>query len=103
MLHIVLTAMLAAAGLVDAVKAGDRAAALAMIQQKVNVNTPEPDGTTALHWAVQKDDLDLVERLIKAGADVKAKNDYGSTPMSEAALNGNAAIMARLLKAGADV
>src|SRR5215468_11063663 len=82
-----------AAGLVDAVKSGDRAAALALLQQKVNVNAPESDGTTALHWAVQRDDLDLVERLIKAGANVNAKNDYGSSPMSEAALNANVAIL----------
>src|SRR5438132_4524781 len=84
MLNIVLTMLLAAVGLVDAVKSGDRSAALALLQQKVNVNTPESDGTTALHWAVQKDDVDLVDRLIKAGANVKAKNDYGSTPMAEA-------------------
>src|SRR5215510_7918262 len=103
MLSIVFTMLLAAVGLVDAVKSGDRSAALALLQQKVNVNTPEADGTTALHWAVQRDDVDLVERLIKAGANVNAKNDYGSTPMSEAALNGNAAVIDRLLKAGADV
>jgi ankyrin repeat protein len=102
MLNIVLTLLLAA-GLVDAVRTGDRATALALIQQKVNVNTPESDGTTALHWAVTKNDLDLVERLIKAGANANAENDYGSTPMSEAALNGNVAIMDRLLKAGANV
>ena len=103
MLSIAFTMLLAAVGLVDAVKSGDRMAALALLQQKINVNAPEADGTTALHWAVQRDDLDLVERLIKAGANVNAKNDYGSTPMSEAALNGNVAIIDRLLKAGADV
>src|SRR5499427_7658977 len=103
MLSIVFTMLLAAVGLVDAVKSGDRTAALALLQQKVNVNSAEADGTTALHWAVQRDDLDLVERLIKAGANVNAKNDYGSTPMSEAALNGNVPIIDRLLKAGADV
>ena len=95
--------MAGAAGLVDAVKSGDRAAALALLQQKVNVNTPESDGTTALHWAVQRDDADLVDRLIKAGANVNAKNNYGSTPMSEAAINGNVGILDRLLKSGADV
>ena len=100
---IILVMLLAAAGLVDAVKSGDRAAALALLQQKVNVNTPESDVTTALHWAVQKDDADLVDRLIKAGANVNAKNDYGSTPMSEAAINGNVAIIDTLLKAGANV
>jgi ankyrin repeat protein len=89
--------------LVDAVKSRDRAAALAMLQQKVNVNAPEVDGTTALHWAVQQNDLDLVERLIRAGANVKAKNDYGSTPMSEAAIVGNPVMLDKLLKAGADV
>jgi ankyrin repeat protein len=103
MTTIVLAVLLAAAGLVDAVKSGDRAAALVFLQQKVNVNVAESDGTTALHWAVQKDDADLVDRLIKAGANVNARNDYGSTPMSEAAINGNVAIIDRLLKAGANV
>jgi ankyrin repeat protein len=91
------------APLVDAVKARDRAAVLKLIEQRVNVNSPEPDGTTALHWAVHQDDVDLAERLIKAGANVKASNDYGSTPMSEAAMVGNAAMIEKLLKAGADV
>ncbi len=103
MLGAVLTILLAAVPLVDAVKSGDRAAALKMIEQRVDVNTPEPDGTTALHWAVHQNDLDLVERLIRAGANARAKNDYGATPMSEAAVLGNAAIIERLLKAGADV
>ena len=67
------------------------------------MNAPEADGTTALHWAVQQDDLDLVERLIRAGANVKAKNDYGATPMSEAAIVGNPAVIEKLLNAGTDV
>src|SRR5688572_7670418 len=95
--------LLAAAPLVDAVKAGDRAAAIAMIERRVDVNAAEADGTTALHWAVQRNDLDLVERLIRAGANAKAKNEYGASPMSEAAVIGNAAVLERLLKAGADV
>lgn len=93
----------AAAPLVDAVKSGNRAAALALLDQRVDVNTPEPDGTTALHWAVHQNDLDLTERLLRAGANVNAKNDFGVTPMSEAALVGNGALLERLLKAGADV
>src|SRR5262245_5736533 len=89
--------------LVDAVKSGDRSAALAMIERKVDVNAAEPDGTTALHWAVQRDDLELVERLLRAGASVKVRNEFGATPMSEAAIVGNAALIERLLAAGADV
>ena len=94
MLNIILTMLLAGdLPLVDVVKSGDRAAALAMIEQRVNVNTPEADGTTALHWAIHQTDLELADRLIRAGANVKAKNNYGATPMSEAALLGNAAIL----------
>src|SRR5438105_358286 len=103
MLSIVMTALLAAVPLVDAIKSGDRTAALALLQQKANVNMAEPDGTTALHWAVEREDPDMVDRLIKAGATVNAKNDYGATPMSEAALSGNVKIMEKLLVAGADV
>src|SRR5688500_1183679 len=95
--------LLAAAPLVDAVKAGDRAAAIAMIERRVDVNAAEADGTTALHWAVQRNDLDLVERLIRAGANAKAKNEYSASPMSEAAVSGNAAGTWKMIKCGAEV
>jgi ankyrin len=92
-----------AAPLVDAVKSGDRTAALALIEQRADVNAPEADGTTALHWAVHHNDLDLATRLIRAGATVNARNDYGATPMSEAAVAADAAMIEQLLAAGADV
>ena len=93
----------AASPLVEAVKSGNRDAALALVAQRVDVNAPEPDGTTALHWAVQRNDLELVSRLIRAGAKVNAKNDYGATPMSEAAIVASAPLLGALLEAGADV
>ena len=93
----------AASPLAEAVKSGDRAAALALLAKRADVNAPEADGTTALHWAVNRDDLDLVNRLLRAGANVKASNDFGVTPMSEAAVVGNVTMIARLLDAGADV
>ena len=66
------------------------------------MNTPEADGTTALHWAVREDDLDLADTLIRAGADAKAANRYGVTAIYLACVNGNAAMIERLLKAGVD-
>jgi len=103
MLTISLLALLAAAPLVDAVKSGDRAAAITLIAQRADVNAPEVDGTTPLHWAVHHGDLELAQRLIRAGAKVNVKNDYGSTPMAEAAILGRADLLEALLKAGADV
>ena len=44
----------------------------------------------------------MADRLIRAGADVKAANRYGVTPLSLACINGNAAMIEKLLKAGAD-
>lgn len=88
--------------LADAIKDGDRAGALALLRQKMDVNVPEADGTTALHWAVRQDDRELVERLIKAGANVKAANRYGVTPLYLACVNGSAAVIGKLLDAGAD-
>jgi uncharacterized protein len=67
-----------------------------------DANSADPDGTTALHWAVQMDRLDLVEALISAGAKVKVANRWGVTPLALAVTNGNAGIAQALLKAGAD-
>lgn len=86
----------------DAVMNGDRDFLRSLPADRDSVNAPQPDGTTALHWAVRRDDMAAVEALIKAGADVKAANRYGVTPMNLAATNGNAAIIRRLLDAGVD-
>jgi ankyrin repeat protein len=88
--------------LVDAVKAVDKAAVRALLAQRVDVNAPQPDGTTALHWAANKDDAEVVDLLIRAGANVKASNRYGVTPLWLACINGNATSIEMLLKAGAD-
>jgi len=61
-----------------------------------------PDGATALHWAVNSDDLQTVGLLIQAGANVKAKDRYGFTPLYFACTNGSAAVIGKLLDAGAD-
>jgi ankyrin repeat protein len=88
--------------LIDAAKADNREVAIAFIEQHANVNAALPDGTTALHWAAHNGDAELVDRLLKAGADAKARNQFGATPMSEAAFGGNVLTIEALLKAGAD-
>jgi ankyrin repeat protein len=88
--------------IVDAAKNADRAALRAIVQQKVDVNAADGDGTTALHWAAYRDDVESVDLLIRAGAKVNAANDLGATPLWNASLNAGPALVARLLQAGAD-
>lgn len=88
--------------LVDAVKNRDRAAVRSLLEQHVNVNAAQPDGTTALAWAANRDDLETAGLLIGAGAKVNAANEYGVTPLSLACTNRSAGMVEKLLKAGAD-
>ena len=88
--------------LADAAERMDRTAVRALLQQRVDVNTPQIDGMTALHWAAFKDDLETGELLVRAGANVKAANRYGVTPLSLACVNGNGEMVELLLKGGAD-
>jgi len=87
---------------VQAVRNHDRAALRVLMQGKADVNAPDVDGTTALHWAVRADDPDMVAQLIRAGAKASAANRYGVTPLSLAAGIGNPALVKALLDAGAD-
>ncbi len=73
-----------------------------LLQQKADVNAPQADGATALHWAARWDDLEMAQSLIRAGANVRAANNEGATPMFLATLNGNAQMIELLLTAGVD-
>jgi len=88
--------------LADAAMRRDTAAVRKLLDEKVDVNAPGPDGTPALHWLVRVDDFETARRLIRAGADASKPNRYGVTPMQLASANGNAEMIALLLEAGAD-
>jgi ankyrin repeat protein len=86
----------------DLIQTGNRAAALEAIRAGADVNAPQGDGTTPLHWAVYKVDPELVTELLKRGANANVTNKYGSSPLSEAVKLANAKLVAMLLEAGAD-
>ena len=86
----------------DAAQRKDAPALRALVTKRVNVNAPQADGTTALHWAVHYNDAETTRLLLKAGATPSATNRFGASPLSEAALSGNAELLKLLLDAGAD-
>ena len=88
--------------LIDAARNGDSSAIRALITNGADVNAAEPDGTTALHWASYRDDLESANALIRAGARVNSANELGATPLWLASLNGSARMVGRLLEAGAN-
>ena len=88
--------------LADAAMQGDRAAVSALLTQGVDVNAAQGDGSTALHWAAYRGDLEMTGQLLKAGASVKAGTRIGGmTPLFMAARGGHAPVIDALLQAGA--
>lgn len=88
--------------LIAAVTDQDGAAFRTMLDLGADVNTVEVDGTTALHWAAHRNNLEMTTSLLTAGADPSANNRYGVAALSLAAVNGNPEIVRLLLEAGAD-
>ena len=88
--------------LIDAVKRQDVSTIRGLLAQGADVNAPEPDGTTALHWAAQHGNAQIVDALLAAGGNVHATNRYGIQPLLLACEAGQVAIVGRLLGAGAD-
>jgi ankyrin repeat protein len=86
----------------DAAKRDDRAAVRSLIGAHTDVNAPQIDGTTALHWAAYADDVELARWLLDAGAKPDAVNRYGMTVLAQACINGDGSMVELLLKHGAD-
>ncbi len=86
----------------DAAAVGDRAQVKSLIQQKADVNAPQGDGATALHWAAENGDVEMVKMLLAAGANVNAATRDGAiTPLLMAAQSGEASVVEALLAGGA--
>jgi uncharacterized protein len=88
----------------EAAARGDKDAVRALLKKGLDVNEPQGDGTTALHWAAMKGDAELAQMLIYAGANLRATTRLGAyTPLYLAAKGGYSAVVAALVAAGADV
>ena len=117
MLPLVLTSMLAVpliatpklpaakikVAVIKAIRAGDaKVLAAVLAEHELHVNyLLLPKGDTLLHYAVDEGSLEVVEYLIKHGAQVNVANRYGYTPLDEATTFAETDIVALLKKARA--
>jgi ankyrin repeat protein len=88
--------------LAAAARAGQLAEVRDLIASGVDPSGADLQGTSALHWAAYREDIEMVRLLIDAGADVIAVNRYEYVPLYFAVGNGDAVMIRALLEAGAD-
>src|SRR5262249_42227818 len=68
--------------LIQAVKNSDAKAVRSLISQRLDVNATDVDSSTALHWAAQRNNPEIVDLLLAAGANAKAVTRYNITPLA---------------------
>jgi ankyrin repeat protein len=68
-----------------------------LIEKKANVNVTDPNGTSALHYAVMFGLEDITKLLVAAKADPSLKDNRGNSSLEYAKIKGNTNII-QLLK-----
>ena len=84
--------------LLDAVRAGDRARVVALLDSGISVNTANRYGVSALGFAAERGHFDIVRLLVERGADVNVVDSfYGSRPVDFALRGGHLDVAVYLL------
>ena len=88
--------------LLNAVKQGDVTAFEELLRRHPELATIADEyDKTGLHWAAEKDHVEVARLLLDAGADIEAKTNWGDTPLRWAATLGNSNVAELLLARGA--
>ena len=75
-----------------------------LLQSKVNVNSQNDAGVTALHAACERGIIAMVKELLLCeGIDINKKDEQENTPMHTACISGEKDIIFTLIEAGANV
>ena len=83
--------------------ANDANVSLLLLRNGADPNIADKRGNTALHAAIQRNNMELIEALLAAGARVDIVSREIGTPLHQAANSGNVAVAELLIKRGADV
>ena len=88
---------------VDFALKGDRLDLVRILRQHGGRETPDENGQTLLHRAVDSGDAERVEKLLGGGVDADTPDKHGRTPLFIAISNRNAKLADRLIRAEAKV
>jgi ankyrin repeat protein len=86
---------------IKAVSAGNKAMAQAMIDRNADINTIVPSRGTALHIAVEREDIEMLNFLLEQGANFALEDEYHQSPLALAVRLGAVEEMSCLEKRGA--
>ena len=104
MLVVLTAAGPAEAPVADAAMQGRIDQVRALLRDGEDVNAAQGDGMSALHWAAERGDAEMVEVLVVAGAEVEAITRIGGyTPLHIASRGARALAVQALIEQGADV
>jgi ankyrin repeat protein len=98
-----MTPLVQASELLDAVEAGDKVKVEMLLSSGADINERRDTGDTPLTMAVLYDQKEMVNFLVAKGSDVNAKTNCGGTPLDDAAMKGNKEAVALFIAKGANV
>jgi len=68
----------------------------AMMMDGINVNEPDIQGRTLLHWAAESGNKEMAKQLIRYGAEIRKEDKMGMTPADCARRSGNRNLLSLL-------
>ncbi|KAL6070270.1 Fem-1 b [Balamuthia mandrillaris] len=87
--------------LFGAILSGNLEIVRVLVENSCDLNRPNKDGETCLHWAAREGMTRLVEFLVEHGAEMEARSNKQLTPLQVAVLEGQEGVKDVLLKRGA--
>lgn len=89
--------------LLEAIARNQTEQALRILRESPDrIQSKQPDGMTALHWAAHHGNGSVLDAILEHRAEVDPTNEYGVTPLYLAVAQGHHEIVHKLLHAGAD-
>jgi ankyrin repeat protein len=86
-----------------AILQNDQESIIKLIRSKIRIDAQDSYGMTALHYTVIKADIEIIEILLKAGANTEISDKIiGFTPLNYAFYQENSKIATLLIQAGAN-